>query len=386
MADSTHRVEIVAVVPEKHPNADVLSVVKIEGYQVVVRTADWVPSQTEGYAAILNHTLDTLMATPKLGAYIPPDSLVPLDNPLFAFLKDPKKPDATQARVKARKLRGEWSMGLLVPAPPGAKLGDDVAGQFGVTHYDPPEPHENLVTGGLSVAAPKYLRRERKDGKYDTDPFGFDFPTYDVEAFRKYGRKVFEQGEPVWITEKIHGANGRFLFDGKSFYCGTRTRWVARNPDPVSGTERNVWWKALDATPALESFLSSNPGVAVYGEVYGQVQDLKYGTKPKEVRFAAFDILREGRWVNAEEARNIGHILPWVPVILHPGDCEELFTFDFEALLAMAEGPTLVETIPWPGPKHCREGIVIKPLEERWHAKCGRVCLKIVSNEYMERA
>jgi len=32
---------------------------------------------------------------------------------------------------------------------------------------------------------------------------------------------------------------------------------------------------------------------------------------------------------------------------------------------------------------HIREGVVIKPTEERWHDEVGRVQLKLVSNEYL---
>jgi hypothetical protein len=42
MAESTHRVEIVPVNLEPHPNADTLSIVRVfDGYTCVVRTADW---------------------------------------------------------------------------------------------------------------------------------------------------------------------------------------------------------------------------------------------------------------------------------------------------------------------------------------------------------
>jgi hypothetical protein len=390
MADSTHRVEVVPVVLEKHPNADSLSIVRIEGYQAVVRTEDWYGCQ-ELFAA-----KEAPLAC--LGAYIPPDSLVPVDRAEFAFLKDPKKPDQKQARVKARRLRGEWSMGLLIHAPVGAQLGDDVAEQLGVTHYDPPEPTR---MGGESEAAPRRVRKvcqlcggtgiapgnvigyenakcEPCNGEgypNDRENVAFEYPKYDVEAFRKYGRTVFEPEEKVWVTEKIHGANGRWLYDGQRYYCGSRTEWKRHD-------ENNLWWKALLAYPSLGNFLFMNPGTCVYGEVYGQVQDLKYGTKPGEVRLAVFDILHQGKWVDAVIAKGFqpnpngppAWTLPWVPLI---AVCE----YDFSLLLSMAEGDTLIE-----GATHFREGIVIKPLTERWHPKCGRVNLKVVSNQYLERA
>lgn len=378
MAESTHRVDIIPVTLEKHPNADSLSIVRVEGYQVVCRTQDW-----EGV---------------PLGAYVPPDSLVPLDNPRFEFLKDPKKPDQSVARVKAKRLRGEWSMGLLVPAPEGYAEGDDVAALLGVTHYDPPEP--SLKTGGEAEKGPRCGKKRipcpscAGKGVIDVDDFTsfacatcagkgypndseavvFDYPKYDVEAFRKYGRKVFEPGELVYVTEKIHGANGRWLFDGERYYCGSRTEWKRESED-------NLWWRALRQYPAITNFLFMNPGTCVYGEVYGQVQDLKYGTQPGEIRVALFDILHKGKWVDARDgqfqpnpAGPPAWTMPWVPLIgVRP--------FDFDALIAEAEGASRI-----PGANHLREGIVIKPLTERWHPKCGRVNLKVVSNLYLERA
>ncbi len=54
--------------------------------------------------------------------------------------------------------------------------------------------------------------------------------------------------------------------------------------------------------------------------------------------------------------------------------------FDLEWLKRMAEGPSLI-----PGAEHIREGIVIRPLIERQSDAIGRVQLKLVSNQYLEK-
>lgn len=321
MALSTHRVEVVPVRLEEHPNADSLSIVRVFGYTVCVRTADWVGVD--------------------LGAYVPPDSIVP-DTELFSFLGEHR-------RVKVKRLRGVVSQGLLVPAPEGSSVGDDVAEVLGVTHYEPPEP---LSTGGEDAKPPR----------------GFH-PVYDVESFRRYGAMVFHPGEHVIVTEKIHGANARYCFYDGKMNAGSRTRWKRYAKD-------NIWWKALGATPEIEAFCRDYPGVTVYGEVYGQVQDLRYGTGPGEVRLAVFDLLDErGNWFAPKPARMIGKRLPWVPSVA------ERVPFDRRTIEEMAEGPSLV-----PGASHVREGVVVKPLVERWDDEVGRVCLKIVGNGYLERA
>lgn len=317
MSTSTHQVEVVPVQLDPHPNADALSIVRVRGFTVCVRTADW-----QGV---------------ERGAYIQPDSIVP-DTPDFAFLGDKK-------RIKVKKLRGVVSMGLLVRAPDGASIGDDVAELLGVTHYEPPM---RCDTGGETAPAPK----------------GYA-PVYDVESARRYAQEVLAPGEPIIATEKIHGANGRWLWDGERFHAGSRTEWKVE-------TAGNVWWQALYGCAELQDWLRAHPGHVIYGEVYGKVQDLRYGVE-NGVRLAVFDILRGSEWVDAREARTIGSGLPWVPT-LYEGP------YDWAHVETLAEGPSLI-----PGANHIREGCVIKPLAERTHFALGRVCLKVVGSGYLER-
>ena len=67
MGVDTHKVEVVPVVMEKHPNADKLSVVRVYNFTCVVNTADW-----EGVTQ---------------AAYVQPDSVMP-DKPEYRFLKE----------------------------------------------------------------------------------------------------------------------------------------------------------------------------------------------------------------------------------------------------------------------------------------------------------
>ena len=320
MDKSTHKVEVVPVYLQPHPNADTLSVVTIfGGYTACVRTADWQDGM--------------------LGAYIPPDSIVDTTRPEFAFL-------AGHERIKVKRLRGVVSMGLLMHAPEGAGVGDDVAEYFNVKHYEPPLP--------------------MNPGENERPPGGYH-PAYDVDSLRRYVH-LFTVGEPVWITEKIHGANIRLCCVDGVMHVGSRTMWKREDAD-------TLWWRALATAPAVRAFCEANPDITVYAEVYGQVQDLKYGTSRNEVRIAVFDLLRGNDWIAPAEAKEIGASLPWVPCLA------EAFPFDLAAVLAMAEGPSLI-----PGANHIREGIVVKPIKERTDLEVGRVCLKIVSNGYLERA
>lgn len=169
----------------------------------------------------------------------------------------------------------------------------------------------------------------------------------------------------------VHNSNARFTYSiGDGMYCGSRTEWKKESIN-------NLWWSALYNTVGLQEWCESHPDLVVYGEVYGQVQDLKYGATKGEVWFAAFDIRRlNGDWLDHDEARAI-YPLEWVP-LLHRGPWNK------EAMFALADGDSVVAANR--GVKQIREGIVIKPIKERRCDSIGRVQVKIVSNSYLERA
>jgi tRNA-binding EMAP/Myf-like protein len=365
MTLSTHKCEVVQVHPKPHPNADRLEIVELfdGGYTC---------------CAVKGQFKDG-----DLAAYIPPDSLVETVRPEFAFLaKDGK----TTHRVRAVKLRGVQSYGLLMAAPPGAKLGDDAAEYYDVRHYDPEEaiagpkqpPRKrgfwrsvrtvywrflnlfrkrkiNLEAGGDDESAPEQLKMVSK---------------YDIDSMRRY-KHVFQPGEPVMVTCKLDGANSRYVWLDGRLWCGSRNQWKRQ-------TEADMWWRTAAKYPQIEAFCKAHPGSILYGEVYGQVQSLKYGTKPGEVLFAAFDILQaDGRFMDACEFRLTceGAQIPLVPLL------SANMPFDFEAVCALAEGPSLV-----PGAGHFREGCVCRPLVERWNQSVGRVALKVVSAQYLAKS
>lgn len=377
MSNSTHEVTIVPIVLERHPNADTLSFVNVfGGYTCVVRTQDW--------------------QDVKYGAYIPPDSLVDTSRPEFGFLATKARADGLH-RVKAMKLRGIVSFGLMIPAPLNSEPGQDVAAQLNVTHYEPPMPGEQrggLVTGGEVASAP--------------DLFS---PKYDLDAFRKY-HSLLVPGEKVWITEKIHGCNARYVYKDGAMHCGSRTEWkkefpdykhvtmdwlrerVFKKDDPVAvkvvdeercqhiydklhsqdTTAKNLWWKALDQEPEVEKWCRDNPDKVLYGEVFGNVQTLKYGhTGDKSLSIAVFDILDGMRWLNAQEARDAAPKVSWVPYI-------GTYGYEFDIVVAFSDGPSV-----WPGAQHYREGCVVKPLIERNDAHIGRICFKCVGSTYLEK-
>lgn len=315
---STHKVEIVRLgKPEKHPNADTLEIFHVWGFTCLSR----IGSFKEG----------------DLAAYLYPDCIAPSDAPWADFLGEKR-------RIKAKRLRGVWSQGLLIPAPPGASEGDNVMDQLGITHYDPPE---QFGTGGQAERPCDSLAH---------------VPKYDIENLRRYA-SLFVEGEEIYATEKIHGTNSRYAWREDRMWCGSRTLWKRQS-------DQDLWWQALKQNPWIEDWCKAHPDCVLYGEVFGQVQDLKYDSKAGELKFRAFDILKGNQWFDAvdfhKEMSNSA-----APILFHG-------PFNMEKLEEVAMGDSVLA-------KHLAEGIVIKPARERTSLEIGRVALKLVSNRYLDR-
>lgn len=323
MSNSTHKVEIVPVALEKHPDSNNLSIVKVFGYTVVVRTDDWKDK--------------------KIGAYIKPDSIVDVTRPEFLWLKS--KDGRTKERIKVRRLRGILSMGLLVPAPEGSQIGDDVTELLSVEHWEPVYECSSINDRNIS-APPLYA------------------PKYDIDAYYRY-LDLFKEGEPVYVTEKIHGSNCRLAYYKNKMYVGSRNYWKEES-------ETNIFWRAFRNHPHLETFCKNHEGSIIYGEVYGKVGGFPYDTNgvPK---FRAFDILKGDDWLNPKDfILDSCFGLPIVPTI------KMEWPLNKKELIEMAEGQSLIGN-------HVREGVVIKPMEERRHPKLGRVFLKLVGEGYYNK-
>lgn len=187
-------------------------------------------------------------------------------------------------------------------------------------------------------------------------------PVYtDIESLRKYRDVFMELPDRVVATEKIHGANGRYTFRDGRLWCGSRTGVKARDP-------KSIWWQAAERAD-LELKLSTVPGLVVFGEVYGDVQNMKYGARGGN--FVAFDAYFGSRYLDhdqfVEECRRLD--IPRVPELYYGmyGDLD----------WSTANGSAGL------GGDHCREGFVVKPVRERWDDRMGRVIAKLVGEDYM---
>lgn len=314
-------VEVVQVDDIKeHPNADKLEIAVVKGWECIVQKAFYRSGDKVVYAPI--------------------DSIIPSE------LSD--KMNVTKylsnGRVRTAKLRGIYSQGLLIPTKyvpntENLQIGDNVAEILGITKYEPPI---SVQMEGLHRAnEPRFI-------KYT-----------DIENIKNFPN-ILHEGEEVVITEKLHGTSFRAANIDGEFHVGGHRIDFKESDD-------NLYWK-VSKMYNLKEIL--NPGEQIFGEIYGfKIQNLAYGLKNKfDIRF--FDLMTSYKYVNYFQFEKFckEKTLPMVP---------ELYIGKWhKELMKLANGKTTLA-------EHVREGIVIKPIEERFDGKTGRVILKHISEEYL---
>lgn len=336
-----------------HPDADALELAQVGLYRAVVAKGAY--------------------RTGEPALYIPEQAVLPAG--LIAELGlTGRLAGGAADRVKAVRLRGELSQGLVcrpraldgVDLGRAAREGTDFAELLGITKWSPPVP---TTMDGEVEAAPDLL------------------PWVDIENLQRYPH-LFEAGEPVVLTEKLHGTacllthvvdGGRTLVSSKGFGA----RGLALEED-----ERNVYWRAVrgHGVAAVASALAGRLGasrIGLFGEVYGAgVQDLGYGTEARTADtppgYAVFDVAAEidgqVRWLDPRAVLADGE-LPLVPR-LYEGP------YDLDTVLGLASGR---ETVSGRA-VHLREGVVIRPARERYSPVVGgRAIAKAVSPAYLTR-
>lgn len=356
----------ITVIP--HPNADALDLALVG------------PPET-AYRCVIGKGQ---FKTGDLVAYIPEAAILPED--LIAEMGlTGKLHGSGKNRVKAVKLRGEVSQGLVWAPKEGWKA-----------WFEANRPDEALIEGseatdieafeGMDIAEPLGITKYQPvipvhmRGKMQGDAPSFALST-DMENFKKYS-DLFKNGELVYATEKVHGTQMSLIYDGKDLKVSSKGV-LMRNRATLAEEPGNLYWKAV-RDHGLEGVMQRlyahfHTTVQLVGEVYGDVQDLKYGCAPGERRFAAFDLRlcnpdNTGTYVNSEDffilCREVG--VETVPLIF-------VGAFDLESIKFVTSGKTTY------GGQHIREGVVLKPAQERIDYRHGRVILKSVSDAYLTR-
>lgn len=383
------------------PNSDNLQMIKIpdSDYIYLANRQDWVGR------------------IGSLVVFISPDSLVNTELPQFSFLKSDAKYSETSesggkyARIKARRLRGILSSGICVEAPEGTVEGEDCFEKLGILRYEA-QMSSGQTKDKLGIGS----------DEISSGPSNIVSPKYDVDAFLKYGRKLFSEGELVVITQKINGCNSCFVYSSQDneFHCKSRNLWKREYANPPKITleqlienvkkaesekvdnplkpklsneacearakeiyqravvefkpKQNKWWFILRNTPGLMETLKANPDTLIFGEVYGECKGYRGdcdNTTP--LKFRCFDLMKNGKFLPWNEAREIGKDIPWVPVLT------ESWPMDFNNLEQWYIGKCTMN------PKEIREGCVIRGLNEKYDYKYGRNSLKLINPAYLEK-
>jgi RNA ligase (TIGR02306 family) len=329
-----------------HPNADKLEFVDFEtingpaAYQVISQKGQFARGDMAGYFGV--------------------DCIVPTAHPKFEFLTT-RADGAGKAhyRLRAARLRGEFSQGLLITGHRTFTLGTSLADSHGITYYQAPE------IGGIPAAPGQKANKPQP------------MPQYGIDSLKKLPR-LFDPGEIVQITEKIHGTNFRFGWVRRRIFgIPFGWRFVVGSHRAMKGDGRKGWygedlWLDYAKDNDLARKTADYKGHVFFGELYGvtktgkRIQDMTYGRKTPGL--AVFDIHRGGKWLTPwERAFILGDIALDSPPILATSP------YNPEGLTMRAEMPSALDK------DTIREGLVIEAMSG------ARRKAKYVSQQYLMR-
>lgn len=285
-------------------------------------------------------------------------------------------------RVKAVRLRGILSQGLVLKLDalehldnPEPTEDGNYADALGIVKWEPPIP---VTMAGQVKSEAEMLRWT------------------DIENIKRFPH-IFEDGEPVVLTEKVHGT---CLISTTFFEAeGERTEVISKGLSAkglaFEDDGKNLYWRAVNGNPVrelareLRELYQDVTGrevnsVGVYGEVFGSgIQDLTYGGLANQPRFAVFDAQvrfsnGETAWVNTDTLRSTETEIEHVPLIWRG-------PYSFDVVSEVASGMEQVSGQE----SNIREGVVIRPENANLTWVDGmserRKIAKFVTEEYLTR-
>lgn len=368
---STLSVEVKKILDvQKHPNADRLDLVQIDGWWCVTGKGNF--------------------KTGDLCIYLPVDSVLPQNLETFLFPPG-SKITLKNSRIKSTRIRQVFSQGMALPVDdivnagflvtvPLNKLkeGLDITSDLGITKFTP-------------TAGPPSLRGGKIKKKIYVNE---NFHKYtDIEHIRKF-LSWFKPEDEVVAREKIHGTNYRvgyaknvantwwkkglkyFGFLPEYEFCfGSRNLQLTLNTHK-SIMNGNPWvpknaYERITVEYNMKKLLK--PGEVLYGEIYGpNVQtNYHYGLSDGELGFVAFDVEVNGQYLSDAELEEWCTIrnIPLSPVIYRG-------TFNIGAIVKLNNGNSRMSPS-----QPTMEGVVIRPVTEYKDAR-GRKIGKLISEEY----
>lgn len=369
---STYKVPLTSILRiEPHPNADLLEIATVYGFQVIIKKGSY-----------------------KVGdevIYVPIDSILPQRLEDFLFPQD-SKVKLTKHRVRQIRLRKIASQGMLI-SPQDIQqvydftprtMEDDYAADLNITKYEPP--------------APKFQSEMGKGGRKVKPLENPLFHKYNGLDNIKWFPTLFKEGEEVVFQEKIHGTNARAaklpyaantlwkkikkflrLTPAYEFCYGSNNVQLQEREGYTGFYGEDIYGKTFQSIDVEKKL---KDGETVFGEIYGSgiQKNYDYGCAEGEHKFILFDVkvLNEDgtqKWLGPDEviafAKERGFDV--VP---------ELYRGPFS--MELAKQYTLGDSVLAPSQK-IREGIVVKAVEGYSDERGNNKALKVISEAYLDK-
>ncbi|MES2662319.1 MAG: RNA ligase (ATP) [Pseudomonadota bacterium] len=314
--------------------ADVIECAQILGWKVVVKKGEFKVGDTCIYFEI--------------------DSFLPIENPVFNFLKNPITYEGTQGfRLKTIKLRGQVSQGLALPVRAfsecaNLEIDSDVTELLGIKKWERQIPAQ--LAGQMKGNFPSFIRKT------------------DQERIQNLSKSIDKHinGYEFLPTVKLDGSSMTvYIKDGEIGVC-------SRNID-LKDTEDNTFWRVAKEknlpTLLMDFHLKTFRNIALQGELIGPgIQGNREKlSKHNFYMFAIFDIDEQEYlapfWVGALYGEYFKN-LDFVPYMSHL----QFKTETVDSILSLADGPSLNA--------QTREGLV-------FFREDGKFSFKVISNQYL---
>ena len=265
--------------------------------------------------------------------FIPVDSVLPLE--LSEKLGVTKY--LSKGKVKLAKFRGNRSEGLIA--------NKEVVEPF-ITSIMKWEDPPSIVMSGEMLPA--------KDIPFEFEKF-YKMPNLLNEP------DTFDAGEPIVVSEKIHGTNCRFGILPHP-ETGVPTMYVGSHETVQKPDCSSVYAKTIGR---VCNNVSLPEGFIFFGEIFGKgIQHLDYEKAIPDLR--VFAVIKDGRYLTPFETTHLCEEIGLECVRFTP-----LTFVSVEKMRELAELPSEITD------KHHREGIVIRSVCD------GRKMAKVISTEYL---
>jgi RNA ligase (TIGR02306 family) len=335
---------------EPIPNADAIEKIRVLGWNIVVKKGEYRVGDPVVYCEI--------------------DSLLP-ERDAFEFLRASSYKSAqvdaagnialpAGFRIKTVRLRGQVSQGICFPlsilsTDRQFEIGEDVTDELGIVKWEPPVPPG--MVGGAKGPFPGFLPK--------TD-----------ETRVQLLQEVLEQnrGKTFYVTEKLDGTSfSSFLWQGEFGVC-SRNLWLDEND--VNGQLVSVArsLKLEEKLRAARERLGFD--IAIQGELIGPgIQKNKYALASVSLRVFNLLNLSESRLLDFDVMqREISNL----ELIAVPYLESMVLNHTVDELIQASEGKSLLNN------NVEREGIVLRPLSERYDSTIGgRLSFKAINPKFL---